>query len=75
MSQVSTNGAIMTESNDHLATEHVPCRGNDVEKWIKHFRDSYNRNSGVWIALDDLLDDYRLHADLGAPLDRYVEEM
>lgn len=55
-------------------TNHAPWRGSDVEKWIKQFRDAYTPGMPPWIALDDLLDDYRLHSDLGTPLDQPVEE-
>jgi hypothetical protein len=55
-------------------TEHMPRRGSDVEQWIKRFRDAYIPGMSAWIALDDLLDDYRLRADLGTPLDQPVKE-
>jgi hypothetical protein len=53
---------------------HVPHRGSDVEAWIKEARDEYPKSTGYpespeWLALDGLLDDYRLHADTGTPLD------
>jgi len=52
---------------------HAPCRGSDVEAWLKRKRDEHDGpDSGhideAWYALDDLLDDYRLHADTGVPL-------
>jgi hypothetical protein len=54
-----------------------PRRGDEVERWIKRERDTYNQYSAgedgaAWFALDDLLDDYRLHADTGTPLDQFV---
>jgi len=51
-----------------------PRRGDEVEAWIKRTRDSYDRFrwADSWDALDDLLDDYRLHADTGTPLDQFV---
>lgn len=54
---------------------HVPCRGSVVAEWIKRRRDEYSRgrNPG-WDVLDDLLEDYRLHADTGVPLDQEVED-
>ena len=53
---------------------HQPKRGDDVEAWIKNTRDKYDRFScrWEWTSLDDLLDDYRLHADAGVPLDTEV---
>lgn len=54
-----------------------PERGDDVEIWIKRERDKYgsdmwdseNYNDRIaYLALDNLLDDYRLHSDTGVPL-------
>jgi hypothetical protein len=45
-----------------------PMRGDDVEAWIKRRRDELPRNLDEWDTLDYLLDNYRLHADLGTPL-------
>jgi tetraacyldisaccharide-1-P 4'-kinase len=50
---------------------HVARRGTDVEAWIKRHRDNCHIADGRghdWAVLDDLLDDYRLHADTGVPL-------
>lgn len=52
---------------------HRPRRGSDVEAWIKETRDSHNYHDDTWHALDALLDDYRLKADVGASLDQEVE--
>lgn len=41
-------------------------RGDPVEAWLKRKRDEYTWES--WHIIDDLLDDYRLHADTGTPL-------
>lgn len=46
----------------------TPERGDDVEAWLKQKRDEHAAGSIVWTALDDLLDDYREHADTGTPL-------
>jgi len=53
-----------------------PRRGDEVEAWIKRFRDSYSDHGweDEWAALDDLLDDYRLHADTGTSLSQDVSE-
>lgn len=55
----------------------VPPRRDDaVEAWIKRHRDQHDRRgtpSDAWYVLDDLLDDYRLHADTGTMLDLPVE--
>jgi hypothetical protein len=49
-------------------SEHRPERGDQVEVYIKRKRDEYPHDDAGWIILDDLLDDYRLHADTGTPL-------
>lgn len=46
-----------------------PHRGDEVEAWIKRERDRYGEVLDLeWHALDDLLDNYREHADTGTPL-------
>ena len=55
-------------------SEHRPARGDDVETWIKRCRDEHSRLGLAWIALDDLLDDYREKADTGTPLWQRPEE-
>lgn len=56
------------------AEPHRAKRGDEIEAWIKRTRDEYsllwtqNRQADEWTALDNLLDDYRLHADEGTPL-------
>lgn len=54
---------------------HQPYRGDDVEVWIRRERDKYKDfryydicANASYFALDNLLDDYRLHADTGVPL-------
>lgn len=59
--------------------QHVPKRGDDIEAWIKQWRDRYDPNGSdrhidAWIAADDMLDDYRLHADTGMPIDQAVTD-
>lgn len=45
-----------------------------MEAWIKRHRDRFNQVQGrEWRAIDDLLDDYRDHADTGTPLDLDVQ--
>lgn len=58
---------------------HQPKRGDDVEAWIKRARDELgptdnNAYYHPWFALDQLLDDYRAHADTGTPLSEEVRE-
>lgn len=45
--------------------DHHPHRGSAVETYIKHWRDSFKKNSSTWRWLDLMLDDYRLRADHG----------
>jgi len=52
-----------------------PRRGDAFEAWLKAQRDEYEvRSSPQWIALDEVLDTYRLHADTGTPLGEHVCE-
>lgn len=44
---------------------HTPTRNSDVEAWIKRARDEQPGESEGWLALDGLLDNYRLAADTG----------
>jgi hypothetical protein len=61
--------------------EHVPMRGDAVEKWLKGLRDQYRPVDWVddvrgkrqipnreYAALDEALDEYRLRADTGLTL-------
>ena len=50
-----------------IENAHRPMRGDEVEAWIKRKRDEFSATLAYW-TLDDLLDDYRLHADTGTPL-------
>jgi hypothetical protein len=54
-----------------------PMRDDDVARWLKRRRDENKRNGVLaevcaWVAIDDLLEDYREHADTGTPLDAEV---
>lgn len=51
-----------------------PRRGDHVEAWLKQQRDEHDPASSHWGALDLALDDYRLHADTGTPLDQHCCE-
>ncbi|MFJ9985347.1 hypothetical protein ACIQUD_15165 [Streptomyces globisporus] len=56
---------------------HRPRRGDAVDQWLRTYRERYDRNgesSEFWHEFDGLLDLYRLHADMGAPLDGHVCE-
>ncbi len=56
--------------------EALPRRGDAVDRWLKEWRDDFKGFNGddVWAVLDDMLDDYRLHADTGTALDADVSE-
>jgi hypothetical protein len=56
-----------------VANNGNPERGDAVERWLKTFRDQQSPVSDEWHTADWLLDDYRLHADTGTPLDAEVE--
>jgi hypothetical protein len=48
----------------------VPRRGDAMEEWLKGFSDLYRFDDGPWSrCMGLLLDDYRVHADAGKPLD------
>jgi len=49
-------------------------RGDEVEAWLKKARDQFSDSRTEYEAVDDLLDDYRAHADYGTPLSEVVEE-
>jgi hypothetical protein len=52
-----------------------PRRGDAVEAWLKAQRDEYSRDHDTqWDVIDGLLDEYRLHADTGTPLDQHACE-
>ena len=57
---------------DERQERHQPRRGDEVERWLRDWRDGYPGGSPAWLAADWLLDDYRLHADAGTPLDTEV---
>lgn len=55
----------------------LPRRGDAFEAWLKAQRNRYNRHgesSEFWHEFDQALDEYRLHADMGVPLDGHVCE-
>ncbi|WP_045563013.1 hypothetical protein [Streptomyces sp. FxanaA7] len=54
--------------------ETTPRRGDAFEQWLKAQRDLCLGHATSWGAVDGLLDQYRLHADMGVPLDGHVCE-
>lgn len=78
-------GAHATERADVLIDRHqraveaasreaLPRRGDRFEQWLKAQRDEFERRDSVWPVLDYLLDQYRLHADTGTPLNQHACE-
>lgn len=51
-----------------------PRRGDAVEAWLKARRDEYREQTDDWFLIDEVLDQYRLHADTGTPLGQHVCE-
>lgn len=52
---------------------HEPKRGDDVERWLKAWRDSLGLFDDRAQEIDLMLDDYREHADTGTPLGAEIE--
>jgi hypothetical protein len=67
--------ASLTHSGPGYDPPVLPARGDTVETWLKaqrdRFEDHYGRLPG-WYQIDDVLDQYRLHADTGTPLDQHA---
>lgn len=68
-----------TEPADHLepgagvaSGVATPRRDDDVATWIRRRREEMPADSADWYLIDGMLDNYRLHADTGVPLDRDV---
>lgn len=56
----------------YTAETQQPRRGDQFEQWLKAHRDRREERDGVWWYLDEMLDQYRLHADTRTPLDQHV---
>lgn len=55
--------------------ELMPRRDDAVAAWLKSKRDEYEPGDPGYFTLDGVLDDYRLHADTGAPLSTPTDEL
>lgn len=53
---------------------HQPKRDDEVAAWLRCRREEHVEHSFTWVVINALLDDYRLHADVGAPLAQEVRE-
>jgi hypothetical protein len=49
-----------------------PMRGDEVERWLKAWRDRFPDDE-MRQTIDDILEDYREHADTGTPLDAEIK--
>ncbi|MFE0207033.1 hypothetical protein [Streptomyces sp. NPDC058985] len=71
-------GLLRRMADETAATETQPRRGDQFETWLKQQRDDYAsdraNDPATYDVLDDLLDQYRLHADTGTPLGEHVCE-
>jgi hypothetical protein len=65
---------IVDKWESELPITGMPERNDPVATWLKEHRDAYSRADERWTALDWMLDDYRLHADVGQPLHVEVTE-
>jgi hypothetical protein len=55
------------------AQQHMPSRDDAVAAWLKAERDRWEQHRDIeWDALDNLLDEYRLHADTRTPLNEHA---
>jgi hypothetical protein len=76
--QTNTLGQKEQVISDALDEAKMPHRGDAVEAWLKKTRDEYKNEDGTehpyYWPLDTLLDNYRLHADTGTPLNEEVNE-
>ena len=59
---------------DYVMGPFKPRRSDSVAEWLKRNRDRFEKGEAAWDLLDSLLDDYRLHADTGTPLEFDVHE-
>jgi hypothetical protein len=54
---------------------HQPRRGSDVEAWLMAKRDEQHHYYGPeWHVIDQLLDEYRLRADIGLMLSEEMDD-
>lgn len=66
--------AALTHSGAAWQPLYRPQRGDAVEAWLKARRDQHREQTDDWFFLDELLNDYRLHADTRTPLDQHACE-
>lgn len=67
---MDTSGKTDAECQKHVFLLGAPWTVQDVESFIKAWRDRYPE---VRQTLDDMLDDYREHVHTGTPLDAEIK--
>lgn len=72
MSKLRDIRAAVAHSDPGYNPDPLPHRGDHFEQWLKAKRDELPNYDKAWDTLDNLLDDYRLHADTRTPLDEHV---
>ncbi|MFD0405553.1 hypothetical protein [Kitasatospora sp. NPDC127116] len=65
---------VITRTGPSSRPEPLPRRGDQFEQWLKAQRDACIGHATTYNAIDGLLDQYRLHADTGTPLDQHTCE-
>jgi hypothetical protein len=60
--------AALTHSGPGYDTRWLPRRGDQVDQWLTERRDRFEQCDAEWDVIDDLLRQYRCHADLDTPL-------
>lgn len=74
VSRTSVHGNWVTVGTEPTIPTVPPRRGDAVETWLKAQRDACFGHATTYNAIDGLLDEYRLHADTGTPLDEHACE-
>jgi hypothetical protein len=77
VTRLSVEGEWVPADQEPVLPTVPPRRGDAVEAWLKAQRDRWNRHgdsSEFWHEFDSILDEYRLHADTGTPLDQHACE-
>lgn len=64
----------VTHSGPSYNPPPLPRRGDHVDLWLQGLRGDHVHDPVAFDILDHALDDYRLHADTGTPLDEHACE-
>lgn len=68
--QIYTAPQLVERAADYLheqrtGPDHQPHRASEVCLWLKKWRNEYEPQTEAWTAIDNMLDNYRLMADIG----------